>query len=156
MNKKIIILSLIVGLIAAFFVFDLQHFLSLDYIKSQQAAFQQFYSDNVFLTIVIFFLAYVTIAALSLPGAAIMTILSGALFGLVTGTIIASFASTIGATLAFLATRYLLQDTMESRYPDKLKAVNDGIEKEGAFYLFAMRLVPLFPFFLVNIVMGLT
>lgn len=156
MNKKILIFGLFLTLIAAFFLFDLQQYLSLDYIKSQQTAFQQYYAENTFLTLLIFFVSYVAIAALSLPGAAIMTILAGTLFGLVTGTIMVSFASTLGATLAFLATRYLFQDTMESRYPDKIKSVNEGIEKEGAFYLFAMRLVPLFPFFLVNIVMGLT
>ncbi len=156
MNKKILILGLFLTLIAVFFLFDLQQYLSLDYIKSQQTAFQQYYAENTFLTLLIFFVSYVAITALSLPGAAIMTILAGALFGLVTGTIMVSFASTLGATLAFLATRYLFQDTMESRYPDKIKSVNEGIAKEGAFYLFAMRLVPLFPFFLVNIVMGLT
>ncbi|MEB8432083.1 FAD-dependent oxidoreductase [Cocleimonas sp. KMM 6892] len=156
MNKKIIIVALIVSIIAAFFLFDLKQYLSLDYIKSQQSAFQAFYADNTFLTLLIFFVTYVVIAALSLPGAAIMTILAGTLFGLVTGTIMVSFASTLGATLAFLATRYLLQDTMESRYTEKLKSVNAGIEKEGPFYLFAMRLVPIFPFFLINIVMGLT
>lgn len=156
MNKKFLIAGLILSLIVAFFLFDLQQFFSLEYIKSQQSAFQQFYADNTLLTLMIFFVSYVAITALSLPGAAIMTILAGTLFGLLVGTIMVSFASTLGATLAFLVTRYLLRDTMESRYPDKLKAVNEGIKKEGAFYLFALRLVPIFPFFLINIVMGLT
>lgn len=156
MNKKFLILGLILSLIVGFFLFDLQQFFSLEYIKSQQSAFQQFYAENTLLTLLIFFVCYVAIAALSLPGAAIMTILAGTLFGLVVGTIMVSLASTLGATLAFLATRYLLRDTMESRYPDKIKIVNEGIKKEGAFYLFALRLVPLFPFFLINIVMGLT
>lgn len=156
MNKKFLIAGLILSLIVAFFLFDLQQFFSLDYIKSQQFAFQQFYADNTLLTLMIFFVSYVAITALSLPGAAIMTILAGTLFGLLVGIIMVSFASTLGATLAFLVTRYLLRDTMESRYPDKLKAVNAGIKKEGAFYLFALRLVPIFPFFLINIVMGLT
>ncbi len=156
MNKKLLIAGLILSLFIAFFLFDLQQYFSLAYIKSQQSAFQQFYSENTLLTLLIFFVSYVAIAALSLPGAAIMTILAGTLFGLVVGTIMVSFASTLGATLAFLATRYLLRDTMESRYPEKIKAVNEGIKKEGAFYLFALRLVPLFPFFLINIVMGLT
>ncbi|WP_299875969.1 FAD-dependent oxidoreductase [uncultured Cocleimonas sp.] len=156
MNKKIFIIAFIISLIVAFFLFDLQQYFSLDYIKEQQTAFQQYYADNTVLTLLIFFVSYVVITALSLPGAAIMTILAGTLFGLVTGTIMVSFASTLGATFAFLTTRYLLQDTMESRYPEKLKSVNEGIQKEGAFYLFAMRLVPIFPFFLVNIVMGLT
>ncbi len=156
MNKKILIVALFISLIVAFFLFDLQQYFSLDYIKLQQTAFQQYYAEHTLLTLLVFFVSYVVITALSLPGAAIMTILAGTLFGLVTGTIMVSFASTLGATLAFLATRYLLRDTMESRYPEKLKSVNEGIKKEGAFYLFAMRLVPLFPFFLVNIVMGLT
>ncbi|PWQ98097.1 FAD-dependent oxidoreductase [Leucothrix arctica] len=156
MNKKVIVVGVIALLMAAFFLFDLQQYLSLDFIKSKQQAFNSYYDNNVVLTLVIFFLVYVIMAALSLPGAVILTVLAGALFGLFTGLIVVSFASTIGATLAFLVARYLLRDTLQSRYSEKLKVINEGVEKEGPLYLFAMRLVPLFPFFLVNILMSLT
>jgi pyruvate/2-oxoglutarate dehydrogenase complex dihydrolipoamide dehydrogenase (E3) component/uncharacterized membrane protein YdjX (TVP38/TMEM64 family) len=156
MNKKAIVVGVIGLLIAAFFLFDLQQYFSLDFIKSQQQAFNSYYQENVVLTLVIFFVVYVLMAALSLPGAAILTVLAGALFGLVTGVIVVSFASTIGATIAFLVARYLFRDTLQSRYSDKLQTINEGVEKEGPLYLFAMRLVPLFPFFLVNILMSLT
>ncbi|MGB1258142.1 MAG: FAD-dependent oxidoreductase, partial [Thiolinea sp.] len=142
--------------IIAFFAFDLGRFFSLEYIKSQQEAFTAYYAENTFTTLLIFFVIYVIMAALSLPGAAIMTILAGTLFGLVTGVIVVSFASTLGATLAFLVSRYLLRDSLEARYADKLRVINEGVDKEGPLYLFAMRLVPLFPFFLVNLLMGLT
>ena len=156
MNRKFIIVAVIAALIAAFFLFDLQQYFSLEFIKEKQAAFNTFYAENTLLTLVGFFVIYVVMAALSLPGAAIMTILAGSLFGLVTGVIMVSFASTTGATLAFLASRYLLRDSIQSRYADKLQVINDGVEKEGPLYLFAMRLVPLFPFFVVNLLMGIT
>lgn len=156
MNKKLIIIGLLIAAFAAFFIFDLKQFLSLDYIKAQQGAFAAYYAENTLSTLLLFFIVYVAVTALSLPGAAIMTLLAGALFGLVTGVIMVSFASTLGATLAFLVSRYLLRDTIASRYPDKLKAINAGIEKEGALYLFALRLVPLFPFFVINLLMGIT
>ena len=136
--------------------FDLQQYFSLEFIKSKQQAFNAYYQENTVLTLVMFFVVYVVMAALSLPGAAIMTVLAGALFGLIPGVIVVSFASTIGATLAFLVARYLFRDTLQARYADKLQVINDGVEKEGPLYLFAMRLVPLFPFFLVNILMGFT
>lgn len=156
MNKKHLIIALLISAFAAFFFFDLQQYLSLDYIKSKQEAFVAYYEANTVTTLVLFFLAYVAVTALSLPGATIMTLLAGALFGLVTGVIMVSFASTLGATLAFLVARYLLQDTIQSRYSDRLQTINDGVAEEGALYLFAMRLVPLFPFFVVNLLMGLT
>ncbi|PWQ92693.1 FAD-dependent oxidoreductase [Leucothrix pacifica] len=156
MNKKITIIGIIVLLIAGFFLFDLQQYFSLDFIKAKQEAFNAYYQENTFLTLLIFFVVYVAMAALSLPGAAIMTLLSGALFGLLVGVIMVSIASTLGATLAFLVSRYLFRDTLQTRYADKLKTINEGVEKEGPLYLFAMRLVPLFPFFLVNILMGFT
>ncbi|MEX1303389.1 MAG: TVP38/TMEM64 family protein, partial [Desulfotignum sp.] len=99
---------------------------------------------------------YITVTALSLPGAAVMTLAGGALFGLVTGTVVISFASTIGATLAFLVSRFLLKNWVQNRFKDKLHAINRGIERDGAFYLFTLRLVPVFPFFIINLVMGLT
>jgi uncharacterized membrane protein YdjX (TVP38/TMEM64 family) len=99
---------------------------------------------------------YILVTALSLPGAAVMTLAGGALFGLLTGSLVVSFASTIGATLACFASRFLLRDWVQARFGEKLKAVNEGIEKEGAFYLFTLRLIPIFPFFVINLVMGLT
>ncbi len=99
---------------------------------------------------------YIAVTALSLPGAAVLTLAGGGLFGRVVGTITVSFASTIGATLACAVSRYLLRDWVQARFGDKLAAINAGIEKEGAFYLFSLRLVPVFPFFVINLLMGLT
>ena len=154
--KQIVILAVLIALVASFFIFDLRQYLTLEYIKSQQQAFADYYSENTVLTIAIYFVIYVITTALSLPGAAVLTLVGGALFGLVTGTIIVSFASTLGATLAFLVSRFLLGDYVQNKFSDKLKVINEGIEKEGEFYLFTLRLVPLFPFFLINLVMGLT
>lgn len=156
MNQKTLLITALLSAIAAFFIFDLQQYFSLDYIKAQQDAFAAHYAANTVSTLLIFFVIYVAVTALSLPGAAIMTVLAGALFGLVTGVIMVSFASTLGATLAFLVSRYVLRDSLRARYPDKLQAINAGIAKEGALYLFALRLVPLFPFFLINLLMGIT
>lgn len=156
MNKKNLIVGIIALLIAGFFLFDLQQYFSLDFIKAKQQAFNAYYDENTVLTLLIFFIVYVTVTALSLPGAAIMTLLAGALFGLIAGVIMVSIASTLGATLAFLVARYLFRDSLQTRYADKLQVINEGVEKEGPLYLFAMRLVPLFPFFLVNILMGFT
>ena len=155
-TKQIIILAVLIALVASFFIFDLKQYLTLEYIKSQQQAFADYYAENTLLTIAIYFVIYVITTALSLPGAAVLTLVGGALFGLVTGTIVVSFASTLGATLAFLVSRFLLGDYVQNKFSDKLKVINEGIEKEGEFYLFTLRLVPLFPFFLINLVMGLT
>lgn len=155
-NPRMAVLALIAALVVAFFAFDLGQYFSLDYLKSQQAALDQLYSERPFMMLAGFFLIYVAVAALSLPGAAILTLAGGALFGFFTGLVVVSFASTIGATLAFLVARYLLRGTVESKFGDKLGAFNDNIERDGAFYLFTVRLVPVFPFFLVNLVMGLT
>jgi len=154
-NRKLFVV-VIIALIAAFFIFDLGRFFSLEYLKSQQAALGALYDDRPLMVIAAFFLIYIAVTALSLPGAAILTLAAGAQFGLLLGTVIASFASTIGATLAFLVSRYLLRDTIENRFGDKIKTFNSNIEKDGALYLFTLRLVPVFPFFLVNLVMGLT
>ncbi len=154
-NRKPLIIAL-VALIALFFVFDLGRFFSLEYLKDQQAALDAVYANKPLMVIVVFFIGYIVITALSLPGAAILTLAAGAQFGLILGTVIVSFASTIGATAAFLVSRYLLRDSIESRFGDKIKTFNSNIEKDGAFYLFTVRLVPVFPFFLVNLVMGLT
>lgn len=154
--KKILVVTLIAGLIAIFFAFDLQQYLTLEFIKARQAEFEQMRDGAPVIVSLVFFALYVVVTALSLPGAVIMTLAGGALFGLLWGFVIISFASTIGATLAFLVSRYLLRDWVTKKFGDRLKAMNRGVEKEGAFYLFTLRLVPLFPFFLINIVMGLT
>ena len=154
--KKLIILAVLAALVAAYFVFDLGQYLTLDGIKAVAADVAAFQKDNAVLVIAGFFAAYVVITAASLPGAAIMTLAAGALFGVVTGTIIASFASTIGATLAFLSSRYVLRDQLEARFGERLKAINAGMERDGAFYLFTLRMIPAFPFFVINLVMGLT
>ncbi|MGH8654933.1 MAG: FAD-dependent oxidoreductase [Gammaproteobacteria bacterium] len=157
MNKKKLLLLLSVALLlVGFFAFDLGQYLSLAFFKAQQARIDAYYQAQPLRMVGIYFVLYVAVTGLSLPGAAIMTLAAGAIFDLFWGTVIVSFASTIGATLAFLASRFLLRDAMQARFRDKLKAINAGIEKDGAFYLFVLRLVPAFPFFVINLVMGLT
>lgn len=153
---KLLVLLLFVGLIGAFFATGLNEQLTLESFKAQQAELAQLNIDNPWLVGGVYFGLYVLVTALSLPGAAIMTLAGGALFGLATGLVIVSFASSIGATLAFLASRFLLMDWVQSKFGDRLKAINQGVEKEGGFYLFTLRLVPAFPFFVINLVMGLT
>ena len=154
--KKIAVVIGLLLLIAAFFVFDLGRFFSLDYIKGAQNEFAALYQAQPGLVIGAFFAAYVAVTALSLPGAAIMTLLAGAIFGLVVGTVLVSFASSIGATLAMLVARYVLRDSIKARFGKALADLDRGVEREGAFYLFTLRLVPLFPFFVINLLMGLT
>ena len=157
MNKsKLLLVVVVVALVAAFFAFDLGQYLTLDYLKGKQAAITAYYQTNPMQTIAVFMAFYITAIALSFPGATLLTLVAGAVFGLVTGTIIVSFASSIGATLAFLVSRYVLRDWVQAKFGDRLKPINDGVAKEGGFYLFTMRLVPAFPFFLINLVMGLT
>ncbi len=155
-HGKIILAVVIIVLIGLFFIFDLDQHFTLESLKSQQQRFQSFDNSHPFLTRFSFFMAYVAVAALSLPGALIMTLAAGAFFGVITGSIIVSFASTIGATLAMLAARYLFRETIQSKYGNKLEAINQGIDEEGGFYLFTIRLIPVIPFFVVNLVMGLT
>lgn len=156
MNKRLALLALLAAAILAYFWFDLGQYLSLDQFKAQQAEIIAAKDAAPALYIGGFFLLYVGVTALSLPGAAIMSLIAGALFGVVTGTILVSFASTIGATLAFLSSRFVLRDWVQGKFGDRLKAIDDGIARDGAFYLFTIRLIPLFPFFVVNLVMGLT
>ena len=153
---KIAVVALIVVLVAAFLAFDLGRYLDLQYLKSRQADIDAFYRDHPVASLAAYFAAYVAITGLSLPGAAILTLAGGAVFGLLWGSVVVSFASTLGATVAFMVSRYLLRDGIQRRYGDRLKAVNAGVERDGAFYLFTMRLVPAFPFFVINLVMGLT
>ncbi len=157
MNRtRWILLTAVVLAVAAFFVFDLGRFLDFDMLKAAQADIEAFRDARPLLASALFFAVYVAVTALSLPGATIMTLAGGAVFGLGWGLLLISFASTIGATLAFLIVRFIAREPVQRRYGDKLRAINAGIEREGAFYLFALRLVPLFPFFLINIVMALT
>ncbi|MCF6234792.1 MAG: FAD-dependent oxidoreductase [Gammaproteobacteria bacterium] len=154
--RKILLVLTLAVLVYSFFAFDITKYLSLDFIKLQHAAIEGYYQTHPLLTAFAFFGLYIAVTALSLPGAVIMTLAGGAIFGLLWGFVIVSFASTIGATLAFLVSRFLLRDTVQSRFGDHLSAINQGVEKEGAFYLFTLRLVPLFPFFIINLLMGLT
>ena len=157
MNKgKLIVLAVIAALVAAFFIFDLKQYVSIEYFQAKRAVIEAYFQAHPVQTGAIFFAVYVTVTGLSLPGAAILTLVAGAIFGLLWGVIIVSFASSLGATLAFLASRYLLRDWVQAKFGDKLKPINEGVAREGAFYLFALRLVPAFPFFVINLVMGLT
>ncbi len=154
--NKIIIVLIIIGLVAAFKIFNLGDYLSLAYIKESQEKFQVLYSGNRVAVIAGYMVIYILVTSLSLPGAAVMTLAGGAFFGLIVGTLVVSFASTIGATLACFVSRFILRDWIQNKFGDKLKTVNEGVEKEGAFYLFTLRLIPIFPFWLINLVMGLT
>ena len=155
-RNKLLLIGLLVVCIAAFFVFDLGRFLSLDYLKSRQLEFAALYAERPLWVIGSYFVLYVAVTALSLPGAAIMTLAGGAIFGLWVGTLVVSFASTTGATLAFLSSRYVLRDSVKARFGTRLAEIDKGIATDGAFYLFTLRLVPLIPFFVINMVMGLT
>ncbi len=155
-RSKIALFALAAALIAAFFAFDLEQYFRLEYFKSQQAAIDLYYRANPALTTVAFFTLYVLVTAVSLPVAGIMTLAAGAIFGLAWGTLIVSFASSVGATLAFLASRFLFRDWIRHKFGDKLRAIDAGVNREGGFYLFTLRLVPAFPFFVINLAMGLT
>lgn len=154
--KRLAILLLLLGAVAAFVVLDLGQYLNLAALKGRQADLLALYGEQPVMVIAAYFAAYVAVTALSLPGAVIMTLAGGAIFGVLAGTVIVSFASSIGATLAFLASRHLLREWVQGRFGDRLRAINDGIDRDGSFYLFSLRLVPIFPFFLVNLLMGLT
>lgn len=156
MFKKIALLGVIAAAIFSFFYFDLNSYLTLEGMKGSLDTFKSQIADNPVLSIGVFFAIYVAVTALSLPGAAILTLAAGALFGLVQGLVIVSFASSVGATLAFLVSRFILRDTVRNKFKEKLKKIDEGVEKQGAFYLFTLRLVPVFPFFLINLLMGLT
>ncbi|MDH4050190.1 MAG: FAD-dependent oxidoreductase [Rubrivivax sp.] len=157
MNKQKIGLGLVlVVLVVAFFALDLGRFFSLDYAKGAREQFVDLYRSHPLLEIGAFMAIYIAVTALSLPGAAIMTLVAGAIFGLFVGTVIVSFASSIGATLAMLVARYVLRDSVKGRFGARLAEIDKGVQREGAFYLFTLRLVPVFPFFVINLLMGLT
>ena len=156
MIKKATLVLVLLGAIVAYFVFDLGQILSLENFKASQADIVAAKDANPLLYISGFFLLYVAVTGLSIPGAAIMTLIAGALFGVLIGTIIVSFASTLGATLAFLSARFVLRDWVQGKFGERLRAIDEGLEKDGAFYLFTLRLIPVFPFFVINLLMGLT
>ncbi|MBA3008267.1 MAG: TVP38/TMEM64 family protein [Proteobacteria bacterium] len=154
--NKIIIVVAILLLILLFKILHLDQYLTLSYLKESREQFSLLYAERTGLVIAGYMLIYILATALSLPGAVILTLAGGALFGLVTGTIVISFASTIGATLACMVSRFLLRDWVQARFGEKLERINEGIEQEGGFYLFTLRLIPVFPFFVINLAMGLT
>lgn len=154
--SRFILVGVLIVLTVLFFVFDLHHWLTLDNLKSHQQTLARYYEGQAIPTISLYFGLYLIMAALSLPGAAVLTLAGGAFFGVVSGTIIVSFASSIGATAAFLVSRFLLRDGVKRKFGNKLQTVDAGVRKDGAFYLFTLRLVPIFPFFIINLVMGLT
>jgi pyruvate/2-oxoglutarate dehydrogenase complex dihydrolipoamide dehydrogenase (E3) component/uncharacterized membrane protein YdjX (TVP38/TMEM64 family) len=155
-RSRLLLLIVIVLGVGAFFALDLGRYLTLDFFRAQQAVVEGYRDAHPWFTSAAYFAVYVLVTALSLPGAAVMTLIGGALFGLLWGTALVSFASTLGATLAFLASRFLLRDWVQSRFGSRLAPINAGMQKEGGFYLFTLRLVPIFPFFVINLVMGLT
>ena len=157
MNRfRLFLLLLILLLVGLFLSFDLQRFLTLEFLKAQQAAITEFSAAHPLRAAALYALLYVVVTGLSLPGAAVLTLAGGAVFGLLWGTLLVSFVSTIGATLAFLAARFLLRDLVKARFGEKMQAINAGIAREGVFYLISLRLVPVFPFFMINLAMGLT
>lgn len=155
-KSRLYLLMIIALLIGTFFYFDLHQLLTLDNLKSQQAYIVSYRNDHPVLATAVYALVYIAVTGLSLPGATILTLAGGAVFGLFWGTLIVSFASSIGATLAFLAARFLFRDAVNVKFGQHLKEINTGMSRDGAFYLFTLRLVPLIPFFVINLVMGLT
>ena len=158
-NKQVKSLLLIVVftiVFSLFFAFDLQKYLTLEYLKSSKAFFISSYGENPILVLIGYFLFYVVMTSFSLPGAILLTLAGGLFFGVFTGTLIVSFASTIGATLAMIIARFLLRDWVKSRFSSQMKTINSGINKDGGYYLFTLRLLPVFPFFVINLGMGLT
>ncbi len=155
MNKKLI-LGLILVATILFLGVNFGQYLTLENAKAQQEALNSFIDQNFIYAAATYFFAYIAITAFSIPGAAVVTLLGAALFGFWTSLLLVSFASTIGATIAFLSSRYLLREWVQSKFGSKLSAINQGVEKDGAFYLFSLRLIPVFPFFLINLLMGLT
>jgi uncharacterized membrane protein YdjX (TVP38/TMEM64 family) len=160
MDKKIVqrvlVIFAIAAVVVAFKFLGLGQYLTLSYLKESQAYFAGLYGDNPVAVIAVYMTIYIVVTALSLPGAAVLTLAGGGLFGFSVGLVVVSFASSIGATLACLVSRFLLRDWVQNKFGDKLHSINKGIEAEGAFYLFSLRLVPIFPFFVINLVMGLT
>ncbi|MCO4788602.1 TVP38/TMEM64 family protein [Vibrio cholerae] len=149
-------IALVLIAIAALLVTQFSQYLTLDVAKAKQAELANYIDAHLLQAALIYFVVYVLLTAFSIPGATVVTLLGAALFGFWLSLLLASFASTIGATLAFLSSRFLLRDWVQAKFADKLQTINQGIERDGAFYLLSLRLIPIFPFFLINLVMGLT
>jgi uncharacterized membrane protein YdjX (TVP38/TMEM64 family) len=156
MTKKLILIAILASLIGAFFYFGLHEVFNLQYLQEKRGSLIDLYNKSPFLIIGAFFLVYVAFTALSLPAATILTLGAGAIFGFWVGLLLVSFASSIGATLAFLMVRYVLRDSIEAKFSKQLTAINQGVNREGWLYLFSVRLVPVFPFFMINSVFALT
>lgn len=154
--RRYLLLAFLLLVVGVFFAFGGQKYFQFDYLKEQRRALEQLYLNNRSLMLSVYFLIYVAVTALSLPGALVMTLAGGALFGLGLGTLIVSFASTLGASLAFVGARYLFRDAVSAKFGERLEPVQRQLEKEGAFYLFSLRLIPVVPFFVINLLMGLT
>ena len=154
--KKLLLATIVAIVVILLLFFDLHLYLTLEYLKSSKAKLNFYYQDNPLLVLGAYFVVYLASTAFSLPGAAVLSLAGGALFGLTAGTLLVSFASTIGATLAMLIARVLLRDWVQNRFAAQMETINSGMLKEGAFYLFTMRLLPAVPFFAINLVMGLT
>ncbi len=154
--QRLLIVIAIVAVVLLFKILGLGQYLTLDYLKASQDKFSQLYGENKLAVIAGYMIIYIAVTALSLPGAAVMTLAGGAMFGFWIGFVVVSFASTIGATLACFVARFLMRDWVQNKFGEKLSTMNTGIEKEGAFYLFSLRLVPIFPFFVINLTMGMT
>ncbi len=159
MNKKIkqiLILLLLLGIFFTAKAYGVSEYLNFEYLKLQKESLLSTYNENQFLFISIYFLVYVISVAVSIPGATIFTLAAGAIFGVVLGTVLVSFASTLGATLSFLFSRYLLRDSVQKKFGSSMESINKGLEQDGTFYLLSLRLIPAFPFFLINLLMGLS
>ena len=156
MNKKLILLALVAVGIALFYVFDLQQYLSLESLKGNRDRLDAVYQDHSVAVVLSFIGIYFLVVAISLPGATILTLAGGAIFGSVAGTLVVNVGATLGATAAFLVARFILRDWIEKKFGDKLEPINKGLSENAINYLLFLRLVPLFPFFLGNLVSGLT
>ncbi|MFC0446291.1 FAD-dependent oxidoreductase [Pseudidiomarina halophila] len=154
--KKLLFIAIIIALVGSVFAFDLTQYLTLEQLKQQQQTLNQLFNERPIFLLGVYFVIYVISTALSIPGATVLTLGAGAVFGFAWGLLLASFASSVGALLAFLSARWLLHDWVQKKFGKRLRAINEGIERDGAFYLLSLRLVPLFPFFVINLVMGLT
>ena len=154
--KKLLLATFIAIVLILLLLFDVHNYLTLEYLKSSKDKLNVYYKDNPILVIGTYFVIYMASTAFSLPGAAVLSLAGGALFGLTVGTLVVSFASTIGATLAMLIARVLLRDWVKDRFTSQIAKIHSGMLKEGAFYLFTLRLLPAVPFFVINLVMGLT
>src|SRR5258708_9524960 len=155
-RRRLLLAVLLAGSIAAFFAFDLGQSFRIEVYQSKQSAIEEFRRANPLAAAGIFFAIYVAVTGSSVPGAAILSVAVGAIFGLLWGTLIVSFAASIGATLAFLSSRFLFRDAVRGRFGDRLRAIDAGLAKERAFYLFALQLAPWVPFVLVALLMRLT